>query len=153
MHKFFTCYSILAVTLFTACRQKPYQTYKNTIGMPPSEFAMMDTPNYTRISIDTAVNFGTVKQGDSVRLEFLYSNEGENLLFFGLVYPSCGCTVPSVAREPVYPGKTGILMAVYHSREDTGFVNKTIRIQTNTSNRIERLLRFYGRVIATNANK
>lgn len=130
-----------------ACKPKTYYTYKNTFGIPPAEFAMMDTPNYTIIEMqNTSVDFGTITQGDSVALEYAFKNKGDNTLFFGGVYPSCGCTVPNYSTEPIMPGKSSLLKAIYHSREDTGQVHKTIKILTNTSNRIERILEFHGYV-------
>jgi hypothetical protein len=130
-----------------ACKPKTYYTYKNTVGIPPAEFAMMDTPNYTIIEMrNTTFDFGTITQGDSAVLEYQFKNTGDNTLFFSGVYPSCGCTVPTYSTEPILPGKSSSLKAIYHSREDTGQVHKTIKILTNTSNRIERILEFHGYV-------
>lgn len=130
-----------------ACKRKSYNTYKNTVGIPPAEFAMMDTPNYTTIKMyNLAADFGTIKQGDSAIMEYRYKNTGDNMLFFGGVYTSCGCTVPRYSTEPLEPGKEAIFKAVYRSNDDTGFVHKTIKIHTNTSNGIERILKFQGYV-------
>lgn len=130
-----------------SCKSKTYYTYENTVGIPPAEFAMMDTVNYTSIEMEnTDIDFGTINRGDSVTLEFKFKNTGDNTLFFSLVYPSCGCTVPKSSTPPTKPGEAGVLTAVYHSREDKGAVHKSIKVHTNTANGIERILTFHGNV-------
>jgi hypothetical protein len=145
MSKLIACL-IIIVSFLSACRNT-VNTYENDLGIKPSVIAAIDTPNYTKIEwVDTAVNFGILKEGDSVFVKFRFKNTGDKALFLTEVEPSCGCTVADYPKHAILPGEGGELTATFNSRGHPGFTHKTIIVTTNTSNRIKQLLLFTGEV-------
>src|SRR5688572_11009705 len=58
-------------------------------------------------------DYGTIKQGGNGDCEFLYTNTGKEPLIISNCQGSCGCTVPSCPKEPILPGKTGVIKVHY----------------------------------------
>jgi hypothetical protein len=79
----------------------------------------------------TSYEFGTINQGESVTHLFTFTNTGDAPLVINNARPSCGCTVPSWPKEPIMPGETGEIKAVFNSRGKSGKQHKSIRITTN----------------------
>ncbi len=76
------------------------------------------------------VDFGEVIQnGDGVR-EFKFTNTGSEPLLITNATGSCGCTVPTWPKEPIMPGKTGVISIKYDTSR-LGAINKTVTITTN----------------------
>jgi hypothetical protein len=71
------------------------------------------------------VDFGTAKLNHPVTVEFQFTNVGTQPVIIQSAQPSCGCTTPSWTKEPVLPGKTGEVKAIYNAA-NLGQVNKTV---------------------------
>jgi hypothetical protein len=71
------------------------------------------------------VDFGTAKLNHPVTVEFQFTNVGTQPVIIQSAQPSCGCTTPSWTKEPVLPGKTGVVKAIYNAA-NLGQVNKTV---------------------------
>ncbi len=117
--------------------------------------ALADTANYTTIQwVDSIVNFGTVNQGEQVKLKYRFKNTGNKPLFIVHVRPSCGCTVPEYTKEAIAPGKEGEVIAGFDTnRAAAGNVRKTVTVYTNTNNGSEHNLIFTGDVKEVKVNK
>lgn len=79
----------------------------------------------------TQYEFGTIKQGEKVTHLFTFTNKGNAPLIISSAKPSCGCTVPSWPKEPIMPGESGEIKAVFNSTHKSGRQNKSIRVFTN----------------------
>ena len=80
----------------------------------------------------TEHNFGTIKEEmGAVTSMFEFKNTGKSPLIIQRVASSCGCTTPSYTREPILPGKEGVVSAQYSTVRRPGTFNKTIRVYTN----------------------
>ncbi len=80
----------------------------------------------------TEHNFGTIKEEiGAVTTQFEFTNSGDSPLIIQRVVASCGCTTPSYTREPILPGKKGVISAQYSTVRRPGTFNKTIRVYTN----------------------
>lgn len=80
----------------------------------------------------TEHNFGTIKEElGAVTTQFEFTNTGKSPLIIQRVSASCGCTTPSYTREPVLPGKKGVIAAKYSTVRRPGTFNKTITVYTN----------------------
>ena len=91
-------------------------------------FAAQPSMNFTK----TEHNFGTVKEEmGAISTQFEFTNNGDSPLIIQRVSASCGCTTPSYTREPVLPGKKGIISAEYSTVRRPGTFNKTIRVYSN----------------------
>lgn len=79
-------------------------------------------------------DFGEVIEGKLASYEFVVSNLGTQPLILSNVQASCGCTSPVWSREPIMPGKTGIVKAMYNSAGRPGQFNKSLTITSNAAN-------------------
>ena len=78
-------------------------------------------------------NFGKIKQGEKVTHEFKFTNSGTDPLIISDASASCGCTVPAFPKEPIAPGKDGIIKVVFDSEGKDGMQNKVVTITSNAS--------------------
>ncbi len=52
------------------------------------------------------------------------------------VQPSCGCTAPDWTKEPIAPGKTGMVKATYGTQGRPGHFEKTMTVFTNAGTKL-----------------
>jgi hypothetical protein len=83
--------------------------------------------------IDTALNFGTVVEGEKVNLQFKFKNTGNNPLVITGTNVSCGCTVAEKPEEPVMPGQTSVIKVVFNSQNKLGMNHKEVTVNANTN--------------------
>ncbi|MGB4774520.1 MAG: DUF1573 domain-containing protein [Daejeonella sp.] len=79
-----------------------------------------------------AYDFGQISEGEKVSYDFRFKNIGKNPLIISAASATCGCTIPEYPKEPVAPGKEGIIHVVFNSTGKRGMQNKVITIQANT---------------------
>ncbi len=74
-------------------------------------------------------NFGTIKEenGD-VSYNFEFTNVSDKAIRLTSVQASCGCTTPTWTKESIQPKKTGIVTAIYSTKDRPGVFNKTITV-------------------------
>ncbi|MBF9254291.1 DUF1573 domain-containing protein [Pontibacter sp. 172403-2] len=82
---------------------------------------------------ETEHNFGDITQGDVVEYTFKFKNTGTQPLVIDNVGVTCGCTTPNWTKEPVMPGKTGIVAAKFNSAGKMGQQKKAITIHSNAA--------------------
>ncbi|MHB8259402.1 MAG: DUF1573 domain-containing protein [Bacteroidia bacterium] len=78
----------------------------------------------------TVHDYGTIKQGADGGCEFKFTNTGKEPLIISNCQGSCGCTVPSCPKEPILPGKTGVIKVHYDTKR-VGPISKTVSVQSN----------------------
>ena len=83
---------------------------------------------------ETKHDFGNIKQGDIVEHVFKFKNTGNAPLVIKQVDVTCGCTTPEWPKEPIAPGKSGTIKAVFNSAGKMGQQNKVITVQSNAVN-------------------
>lgn len=85
-------------------------------------------------------DFGKVPEGKSVSYSFKLTNTGDQPLVIHQAFPGCGCTVTDYTKEPIEPGKTGEVKAVYNSEKQfPGNFKKAITVRSNASNKLVRI--------------
>ncbi|MEX1188778.1 MAG: DUF1573 domain-containing protein [Bacteroidia bacterium] len=77
-------------------------------------------------------DFGTVIEGEKVAHAFTFTNTGQYDLIVSKAVGSCGCTVPEWPKEPIRPGKTGVIDVVFNSDRRVGKAMKDVTIYANT---------------------
>jgi hypothetical protein len=77
-------------------------------------------------------DFGEVIEGKMASYEFEVTNTGNQPLIINNVQASCGCTSPHWTREPIMPGKTGVVKATYNSQGRPGTFNKSLTVMSNS---------------------
>ncbi|MDA3880934.1 MAG: DUF1573 domain-containing protein [Prolixibacteraceae bacterium] len=78
-------------------------------------------------------DYGTITKGADGNTEFKFTNKGDKPLILSNVRSSCGCTVPSWTKEPVEPGKTGLIKVKYDTKR-VGSFSKSITVSSNAVN-------------------
>ncbi len=81
-------------------------------------------------------NFGTVQEGEKATHVFKFVNHSKEPIVIQSARASCGCTTPSYSKEPVKPGGTGSVTAVYNTKNRPGKFNKTVTVTTNFGNKV-----------------
>lgn len=76
-------------------------------------------------------NFGKVEQGKPVTHEFVFTNTGTEPVVVSKVEVSCGCTTPDFTRDPILPGKTGVIRATYNAAALSTFL-KPLTVLSNS---------------------
>jgi hypothetical protein len=71
------------------------------------------------------VNFGTTKLNQPATAKFEFTNTSKQPLIIQSAQPSCGCTIADWTKEPILPGKTGVISATYNAAA-LGKVMKTV---------------------------
>jgi hypothetical protein len=80
----------------------------------------------------TVYDFGKVEEKvGKVTTEFAFTNTGSAPLIINRVQTSCGCTTPEYTKEPVLPGKKGVIKVTYSTTGRVYTFNKKITVFTN----------------------
>lgn len=78
-------------------------------------------------------NFGTIPEtGGKVSHDFVFTNTGDANLVIIDAKADCGCTVPEYPKEPIAPGKKGVIRVTYNPLYRPGGFHKTVTIRANT---------------------
>ncbi|MBI5540990.1 MAG: DUF1573 domain-containing protein [Bacteroidia bacterium] len=84
---------------------------------------------------EESFDFGSIaEEKGPVTKEFTFTNTGAAPLIVQNVKASCGCTTPEWTKDPVLPGKKGIIKATYNPQNRPGQFNKTITVTSNAEN-------------------
>lgn len=78
-------------------------------------------------------DFGSIKQNDIVEHTFKFKNVGTQPLVISNIGVSCGCTTPDWTKEPVMPGKSGVVTAKFNSAGKMGQQNKVLTVESNSA--------------------
>lgn len=76
-------------------------------------------------------DFGKIKEGQNVEINFRFKNTGNAPLVIGKAEPSCGCTVTEKPEQPVMPGETGYIKARFNSEGRQGTAHKAVNVVSN----------------------
>ncbi|MCC6385379.1 MAG: DUF1573 domain-containing protein [Bacteroidia bacterium] len=76
-------------------------------------------------------NYGTIKQGDKVNYQFVFTNIGKEPLVITSATGSCGCTVPEWPKEPIKKGEKASIKVTFNSAGKQGMQDKTVTINSN----------------------
>lgn len=78
-------------------------------------------------------DFGNIKEGTMATHEFIFKNTGTEPLVLSDVHPSCGCTTPEWPKEPIAPGASATIKAIFNSNGRPGAFTKSITVTSNAS--------------------
>lgn len=83
-------------------------------------------------------DFGQVnEQGGKVTHVFEFTNTGNAPLVVQNVQASCGCTTPEWTKEPIAPGKKGVVSVSYNPLGRPNSFTKPVTVRSNASNEQE----------------
>ena len=107
-------------------------------------FAQKKADDVAKFKVET-YDFGKVKHNVPVTATFELTNIGTEPLIIDQASPSCGCTVSDYTKEPIAPGKTGIIKATFNAA-DMGPINKQVTVKFAGIDDVK-FLRFTGEVV------
>ncbi len=81
---------------------------------------------------NTTYDYGIIAVGADPFGEFHFKNIGRAPLIISNVQSSCGCLIGEWSREPVMPGKSGIIRARYDTHR-IGIINKSLTVVCNAT--------------------
>jgi hypothetical protein len=89
----------------------------------------------------TKYNFGKFpEEHPVVSCNFIFTNTGEAPLVIHQVIPSCGCTIPEYPKQPIMPGKDGIIKVTYNGTGHyPGVIHKFVTVHSNAKSEDMRL--------------
>ncbi len=109
----------------------------------------LGTPDF---KVDTVFNFGSIKDGEIVSHEFEFTNTGDGDVIISNVQASCGCTTPDWTKDPIKPGKTGVIKAVFNSSgkgtPEATLVEKSISVDFSNSTVPFMVLKFRSNILS-----
>lgn len=77
-------------------------------------------------------DFGTAVSGEKINAVFKFTNTGKEPLIISDVKTSCGCTASDYPKEPVGPGQSAEIKAVFDTSGQSGSQSKNVTVVTNT---------------------
>ncbi len=133
---------LITIWLLQSCQS-------NNLSNKDLKIKAADTANYTSIKwLDSLKDIGNVPAGKTAAISFKFMNTGSKPLYVINVRPGCGCTLADYPKEPILPGKTGIVKAGYNVHKDgQGDFRKNIRVTTNTKEKTDNYIFFYGTIV------
>lgn len=90
-------------------------------------------------------DYGDIKYDGDPYCEFIFTNEGNDTLKILNAKGSCGCTVPEWPKDPILPGKSGVIKVKYDTKRP-GEINKSVTITSNAVNEPTKVIRIKGMV-------
>jgi hypothetical protein len=92
-----------------------------------------DKAYFTQASLnETSVDFGKVKEGDTLSHIFKISNTGKEPLVIYKTSGSCDCVAAVVTKEMIPPGKEVDITTYFNTKGRKGPQNKTLELTCNT---------------------
>lgn len=124
---------VLASCLLSACNNGPKEGLSTDLVTNPKS-AEQSKGKEAVITFDKMDHdFGSILQGEVVSYSFHFTNSGGAPLIISNVSTSCGCTVGDYPREPIAPGKDGVIKATYDSKSHHGMQNRSLIVVSNTN--------------------
>ncbi|MBK9286075.1 MAG: DUF1573 domain-containing protein [Sphingobacteriaceae bacterium] len=84
--------------------------------------------------LDAKKNFGMVKKGEVVKIDFEISNIGNEPLLITSVDITCSCTTAEFDKAPVLPGKNTIIRILFNTQTVYDRQDRTVLVQSNDKN-------------------
>lgn len=90
----------------------------------PEAKKVSDVAKFEKETID----FGKIKQGVPAKGTFVVTNISSAPLIIEMANPTCGCTISDYTKEPIAPGKTGVINATYNAA-NVGHFDKHLTVK------------------------
>lgn len=98
-------------------------------GAPSAEASTNGAPRIQFAS--TVYDFGRIKAGEPIKVDFVFTNIGNQTLEITEVKPHCGCTVAGAWDKTVEPGGTGTIPLQVNSGNFNGLISKSAAVTCN----------------------
>ena len=87
------------------------------LAITSSVFAQPQAKKVTDVAKfdNETIDFGKIKQSIPTKGTFTVTNISNAPLIIEQANPTCGCTISDYTKEPIAPGKTGVINATYNA--------------------------------------
>lgn len=116
--------SVISVSAQSVTNAKPVST--STASSAAAAAISFKEPELTH-------DFGAIPQSTPVSYNFVLTNTGKAPLVLSNAVGSCGCTAAEWPKEPIAPGKTGVIKVTYNAAA-AGTFDRTVTLTSNASN-------------------
>lgn len=116
-------------------------------NVAPTEFDKYDSKVAVIKFKTEVVDYGTIIQNSNGTRIFTFTNTGDAPLLITKVKTTCGCTVPSYPKTPIFPGETGELNIKYDTKK-LGIFTKTVTVISNAEGG-NKILKIKGNIVAS----
>ena len=138
---------LLASLFLSGCNNKSQNGQLSTDLVTSPKSATQTSDKQAAITFEKEEHdFGSLLQGEVVSYSFHFTNTGNAPQIISQVTSSCGCTVANYSRDPIAPGKKGVIQATYNSAGHHGFQNRFLTVMSNTMP-AKHILRIKGKVL------
>lgn len=93
------------------------------------------------------IDYGTIKADSDGKREFVFTNNGNKPLIITNTVGSCGCTVPTTPKEPIAPGKKGVIVVKYATDRAGQAFDKQVTVTSNAEGQPTKVLHIKGNVL------
>ncbi|WP_421942861.1 DUF1573 domain-containing protein [Pedobacter sp.] len=138
---------VIVALSFTACRNANNSTAEVTSSdsSATSKIAPADAPV---ITFEREIyDFEKINEGEKAEHEFKFKNTGKSPLIISNATATCGCTIPETPKEPILPGKEGVIKVVFNSEGKVGMQDKVVTVVSNANPNIS-TVHLVGEVLA-----
>ncbi len=95
---------------------------------------------------DVKKNFGFVKKGDVVTIEYEFTNIGNQPAIITEIKAECSCTTVEFPKQPISPGQSEKIIVKFDTKTVYDRQDRTVEIISNAKNSSQKL-RFKGVVL------
>ncbi len=95
---------------------------------------------------DTKQNFGFVKKGEIVTLEFDFTNSGNQPAIISHTKAECSCTTVEYPKQPIAPGQSSKIIVRFDTKSVYDRQDRIVEIISNSKNSSQKI-RFKGVVL------
>ena len=82
---------------------------------------------------DTKHNFGMVREGELVHMDYTFTNSGTAPIIITEVKVTCGCTVVDFPKTPIKPGEKGVIKISFDTVGKMDRQDRTVDIISNVA--------------------
>ncbi|MEO6914533.1 MAG: DUF1573 domain-containing protein, partial [Chitinophagaceae bacterium] len=101
----------LVLALLTACQGPDTRSANSHSLLRGTDSASLTSVEWKEKTID----YGKIPEGQKLDLVYHFTNTGEKPLVIEKVEPGCGCTLAETPKEPIAPGKEGVIKGSFDS--------------------------------------
>ena len=144
--------NVLALLIFITLGACQSQQTKKVTAVPGTHEVntkkLSYNSGYTTIKwIESVKNIGLVPAGQKAEIQFRFKNTGKKPLFIVSAEPGCGCTIADYPKEAIAPQSEGVITANFDVKAGAqGDFRKNIHVKTNTKDKTDTYIFFYGKV-------
>jgi len=124
----------------------PETTIEQALPDSPEGPGLIDGPRI--VFEQTFHDFAVISDTLPVSFDFVFKNQGNEVLKIGNVKASCGCTAAQPTKNEYLPGEEGSIHVVFKPKGRTGHQAKSIRVESNDPENLVTNIRISADILA-----